>query len=136
MSRSRRLRVLAIGVDAVEPTLVQRLINEGQLPCLQALRERGAWGRVLSPVHIGSGAVWPTFMTGESPIRHGIYYYWPWKPEMMNVSHLSTDHLTPFWKALSLEGYAVGVLDVPFAPLAGIPKGIEISEWGAYDFLG
>jgi predicted AlkP superfamily phosphohydrolase/phosphomutase len=54
---------------------------------------------------------------------------------MMSVSHLSTDHLTPFWKALELEGYAVGVLDVPFAPIAGLQKGVEISEWGAYDFL-
>ena len=135
MSRSKRLRVLAIGVDAAEPTLVQRLINEGQLPCLRALQERGVWGRVLSPAHIGSGAVWPTFMAGESPLHHGIYYDWPWNPEMMSLSHLSTDHLTPFWKALSLEGYAVGVLDVPLAPIAGVPKGIEISEWGAYDFL-
>jgi predicted AlkP superfamily phosphohydrolase/phosphomutase len=54
---------------------------------------------------------------------------------MMSVSHLSTDHLTPFWKALELEGYAVGVLDVPYAPIAGLQKGVEISEWGAYDFL-
>lgn len=135
MSRSEKPRVLAIGVDAAEPTLVQRLIDRGELPCLQALRERGAWGRVLSPAYIGSGAVWPTFMTGQSPLRHGIYYDWPWNPDTMSVSHLSTDHLTPFWQALSLEGYVVGVLDVPFAPIAGLPKGIEISEWGAYDFL-
>jgi len=135
MNRSKRPRVLAIGVDAAEPALVQRLIDRGELPCLQALRERGAWGRVLSPAHIGSGAVWPTFMTGESPSRHGICYDWPWKPETMSVSHLSTDHLTPFWKTLSLEGYAVGVVDIPFAPIVGLPRGIEISEWGAHDFL-
>jgi hypothetical protein len=74
-------------------------------------------------------------MTGSGPLRHGICYDWPWDPDGMRVAHLTTNHLTPFWKTLALEGYAVGVLDVPYAPIAGMPNGIEISEWGSHDWL-
>ena len=135
MSRSDRRPVVAVGIDGAEPALVRSLMARGEVPCLRALLERGAWGRVTSPADIGSGAVWPTFMTGSAPRRHGICYDWPWDPDGMRIAHLTTDHLTPFWKTFALEGYAVGVLDVPFAPIAGVPNGIEISEWGSHDWL-
>jgi predicted AlkP superfamily phosphohydrolase/phosphomutase len=127
--------VVAVGLDAAEPALVRSLMAQGQLPCLRALVERGAWTRVTSPADIGSGAVWPTFMTGSAPRQHGICYDWPWDPDGMRIAHLTTSHLTPFWKAFASEGYTVGVVDVPFAPIAGVPRGIEISEWGSHDWL-
>lgn len=133
MNRSSRPRVLAIGIDAAEPTLVRTLIDQGELPSLRALLERGAWGEVRSPADIASGAVWPTFMTGKGPADHGIYSAMPWDPRAMRLVRLTTDHLTPFWQGLSHEGYAVGILDVPFAPVTEITGGIEISEWGAHD---
>jgi predicted AlkP superfamily phosphohydrolase/phosphomutase len=133
MSQSRSRRVLAIGIDAAEPTLVRKLIDEGKLPSLEALLTGGYWGEVRSPADIGSGTVWPTFMTGRGPIDHGIYSILPWDSAAMRLVRLTTDHLTPFWEALSRKGYAVGVLDVPFAPVVGLERGIEISEWGAHD---
>lgn len=133
MSRSSRPRVLAIGIDAAEPTLVRRLIAEGRLPALRALLDRGAWGEVRSPAPIGSGAVWPTFMTGEDPHVHGVYSVLPWDARAMRLVRLTTDGLTPFWQGLAQHGHAVGVVDVPFAPVTGLAGGIEISEWGAHD---
>ena len=133
MSQSNALRVLAIGIDAAEPTLIRKLIDEGELPSLRGLLTRGVWGEVRSPADIGSGAVWPTFMTGTGPLDHGIYSVLPWDSHAMSLVRLSTDHLTPFWAALSQEGHAVGILDVPFAPVIGFEHGIEISEWGAHD---
>lgn len=133
MSRSSSLRVLAIGIDAAEPALVRKLVDDGELPSLKGLLTRGAWGEVRSPADIGSGAVWPTFMTGKSPLDHGVYSVLPWDSRAMCLVRLTTDHLTPFWEALSRQGYAVGILDVPFAPVIGLERGIEISEWGAHD---
>ncbi len=130
-----RPRVLAIGIDAAEPALVKKLMDQGELPSLKALRDHGCWGEVRSPAAIGSGAVWPTFMTGEGPAVHGVYSVLPWDPRTMNLVRLTTDHLTPFWRGLSDAGYAVGVLDVPFAPVIGLAGGAEISEWGAHDHV-
>jgi predicted AlkP superfamily phosphohydrolase/phosphomutase len=59
--------VLAVGIDSAEPRLVRDLIDRGELPALGRLREEGGWRSVRSPAHIGSGAVWPTFLTGLEP---------------------------------------------------------------------
>lgn len=133
MSQPNTLRVLAIGIDAAEPTLVKKLIDQGELRSLKALLSHGVWGEVRSPADIGSGAVWPTFMTGKEPLDHGIYSVVPWEPSAMSLVRLNTDHLTPFWRMLSREGYSVGIVDVPFAPVTGLDGGIEIAEWGAHD---
>ncbi|HEX8773162.1 MAG TPA: alkaline phosphatase family protein [Pyrinomonadaceae bacterium] len=136
-STERRRRVLAVGLDAAEPWLVRRLIEAGELPSLKRLLEGGAaaWSRVASPATVGSGAVWPTFMTGTDAHEHGIHSEWSWQPERMRVAAVTNDHLTPFWKGLALEGIKVGVLDVPFAPTVGLSRGFEISEWGSHDPL-
>ena len=133
MSRSSPLRVLAIGIDAAEPALVKKLIEDGALPSLERLLLSGTWGEVRSPAAIGSGTVWPTFMTGRGPLDHGIYSILPWDPRAMCLVRLTTNHLTPFWELLRQQGYSIGILDVPFAPVIGIERGIEISEWGAHD---
>ncbi|HZE72972.1 MAG TPA: alkaline phosphatase family protein [Pyrinomonadaceae bacterium] len=128
-------RVLAIGIDAAESTLVRRLIAHDEMPVLKSLLAEGRWLRVESPAHIGSGSVWPTFITGDDPASHGVYGEWAWQPESMGLSRYNGRHLKPFWKALSAEGFRVGVFDVPFAPFTGFTDGFEISEWGPHDLL-
>lgn len=135
MKQNSATRVLAIGIDAAEPTLVQRLIEQGEMPALKRLMERGVWKRVKSTAHIGSGSVWPTFITGTEAHEHGVYGEWEWQPETMSLKRYSGQNLTPFWKSLADEGVTIGMMDVPFAPIVGLSTGFEISEWGAHDAL-
>lgn len=72
MSSANRSNVLAIGIDAAEGTFVRQLIEQGGMPALGGLLKEGRWLRVDSPAHIGSGAVWPTFMTGVEPDRKSV----------------------------------------------------------------
>lgn len=125
--------LLAIGIDAAESTLVREMIEHDQMPALRALLSGGKWLEVRSPSTIGSGAVWPTFLTGEEPTSHGIYSEWKWLPEMMSLRRYEGHHLTPFWKALADRGVSVGVFDVPFAPPVGVTNGFEVCEWWAHD---
>jgi len=125
--------VLAIGIDSAESTLVRQLIDQGELPALRSLLAAGRWLEVRSPSTIGSGAVWPTFLTGEEPATHGIYSEWKWLPETMSLRRYEGHHLTPFWKRWVEQGVSVGVFDVPFAPPVGVTKGFEVCEWWAHD---
>jgi len=135
MSWHNGSRVLAIGIDAAEPQFVRELIERDELPALKSLLAEGRWLRVKSPAHIGSGSVWPTFITGEEPAKHGICGEWSWQPETMDLTRYSGRKLQPFWKALRAEGMRVGVLDVPFAPFTGFSDGFELCEWGPHDLL-
>ena len=136
MSHSDHPRVLAVGIDAAESSLIRRMLDSGELPALRALLDRGVWGRVRSPADIGSGAVWPTFLTGSPPAQHGVYGEWVWRPDDMRVSRTTWDHLRPFWGPISDQGRSVTVIDVPFAPVTGRPRCVEVTDWGAHDLLG
>lgn len=125
--------VLAIGIDAAESTLVRQMIERDEMPALRSLLRAGKWLEVRSPSTIGSGAVWPTFLTGEEPTSHGIYSEWKWLPETMSLRRYEGHHLTPFWKSLVERGVSIGVFDVPFAPPVGVKKGFEVCEWWAHD---
>jgi len=135
MSQNNGPRVLAIALDAAEPTLIRRMIEQDEMPALKSLLAEGRWLSVKSPVHVGSGSVWPTFMTGCDPSVHGIYGEWCWQPDTMSVSRYQGGGLVPFWKRFVDEGATVGVLDLPFMPMLGLRNGFEISEWGPHDLL-
>jgi len=136
MSTGKGLRVLAIGIDAAEATLVKQLIEQKEMPALASLLDDGRWLRVESPAHIGSGAVWPTFMTGEEPKVHGVYSEWSWRPETMSLSRYHGRHLTPFWEPLVRRNISLGIFDVPFALPVGLSTGFEVCEWWAHDTTG
>ncbi len=136
MSTGNDASVLAIGIDAAESTLVRQLIEQNEMPALGSLLEDGQWLHVQSPAHIGSGAVWPTFITGTEPTTHGVYSEWSWKPDMMSLSRFHGRHLTPFWRPPAQHNIRIGVFDVPFALPIGVSDGFEISEWWSHDSTG
>ncbi len=135
MSSINTLKVLAIGLDAAEPALIQKLIDRGSMPCLASLLEEGQWLQLKAPAHIGSGSVWPTFVTGTPPTNHGLYSEWIWRPEKMALERYHGRDLVPFWKHLNEQGITVGVLDVPFVRPVGLTKGFEVCEWWAHDII-
>lgn len=136
MSSANGSNVLAIGIDAAEATFVRQLIEQGDMPALRGLLKNGRWLRVDSPAHIGSGAVWPTFMTGVEPATHGMYSEWSWMPEAMRLTRYHGRNLTPFWKSLAQQNISLGVFDVPFALPVGVSRGFEVCEWWAHDATG
>lgn len=136
MSTGKSSSVLAIGIDAAESTLVRQLIERNEMPALRALLDSGQWLRVQSPAPIGSGAVWPTFITGAEPTTHGVYSEWSWKPGVMGLSRYHGRHLTPFWKGQVQQNIRIGTFDVPFALPVGVSEGFEVSEWWSHDSTG
>ena len=131
MSSANGSNVLAVGIDAAEATFVRQLIEQGEMPALRGLLKNGRWLRIDSPAHIGSGAVWPTFMTGVEPSIHGMYSEWSWMPEAMSLTRYHGRNLTPFWKSLAQQNISLGVFDVPFALPVGVSRGFEVCEWWA-----
>jgi predicted AlkP superfamily phosphohydrolase/phosphomutase len=130
-------KVLMIGLDAAEFSLVDRWMNEGALPNLARLRERGACGRLKSTAEWLAGSPWPSFYTSTTPDRHGMYHYLIWRPEQMMNTRPSPDWmpLKPFWRDVARAGRRVVALDVPLVyPPEEFP-GLEISGWATYELI-
>jgi tetratricopeptide (TPR) repeat protein/predicted AlkP superfamily phosphohydrolase/phosphomutase len=65
-------RVLLVGVDGLDPLILERLIAAGRLPTFARLRAEGAYGPLRSREPILSPLVWTSIATGRAPQDHGI----------------------------------------------------------------
>ena len=134
---SSSTKVLVLGIDAANPSLLERWARAGALPALQALFARGivAPTRGIDGFFIGS--TWPSFSTGVSPARHGVHYLAQLRRGSYTYERIADrpEHVPPFWVTLSRAGRRVAVLDVPLTRLASELNGIQTVEWGAHDSL-
>ncbi|HUP01470.1 MAG TPA: alkaline phosphatase family protein [Gemmatimonadota bacterium] len=128
-------RLLMIGLDAAEASLVESWTADGSLPHLKRLLDRGAYGRLASTADWLSGSPWPTFYTGTPPGEHGLYHYLSWYPDSMSAARPTPDRLplTHFWRDLSARGPRVVAIDVPRAYAPEPFNGVEISGWGTHE---
>jgi predicted AlkP superfamily phosphohydrolase/phosphomutase len=121
-------RVLAIALDAAEPAVLRRMMGSGEMPALARLAERSAFLRVAAEPYVGSGPLWPSFITGLEPERHRrLYGPWLWDPEEMRIAPQPEAPLTPMW-----DGSSIGLFDVPMAPACTPPGGFAIRGWGSH----
>lgn len=65
-------RVLVIGLDGVGSDLVRRFVDEGQMPNIASLIERGSFGPLRSTNPPVTFPAWSSFLTGTAPSTHGI----------------------------------------------------------------
>lgn len=66
------VRVLLVGIDGADWTVMDPLISAGRLPNLKRLKKEGAWARMRSNTPMLSPLLWTSVATGKTPDRHGI----------------------------------------------------------------
>ncbi len=127
-------KVLAIALDAAEPSLIEKWIAEGYLKNLAVLYSQGSYGRLSSSAEWLVGSPWPTFYTGTLPDKHGIYHYLQWRADKMDYERPNPGWMTavPFWRKLG-ENYRVIAVDMPLAFPPDPFNGIEVSGWASHD---
>lgn len=127
-------KVLAIGLDAAEPSLIEKWMAEGYLKNLASLRSKGGYGRLTSSADWLVGSTWPTFYTGTLPGNHGFYHYLQWRSDKMDYERPNSKWISvnPFWRQLG-ESCKVIVVDIPLTFPPTPFNGIEISGWASHD---
>ena len=129
-------KVLVLGIDAANPTLLQHWAEDGTLPNLRSLIARGVVGKTRSIEGFFIGSTWPSFYTGVTPARHGFHYLVQLKPgtyDFYPPAAVGIVRCDPFWSRLSQAGRRVAVLDVPLIRLDRSINGIQVVEWGGHD---
>ena len=69
----RLRRVIVIGLDGLEPKIVESMLEQGELPNLSKLRATGGYSRVRTTFPAQTPVAWSTFATGTNPGGHGIF---------------------------------------------------------------
>lgn len=68
-----RKKVIVIGLDGLEPSIVEAMLGRSELPNLARIREMGSYCRVQTTYPAQTPVAWSSFMTGTNPGGHGIF---------------------------------------------------------------
>lgn len=114
-------KVLIIGLDGATWTVLGPWIEDGSLPHLRALRERGCWGELRSTIPPLTAPAWSSFITGKNPGKHGVFHFVEMddgvagdfdKPEIVDARSIQSPTL---WDILGHNDRKVGAINVPMS---------------------
>ena len=125
----RRPRVLAIGLDGIEPTFAEHLMAAGEMPALAELRKRSARFRLDHGPAQRTGLAWEHFASGLSPDAARRWAAVEFEPGTYRAWQEGA-RFVPWWSSLDLR---VVVFDTPYVDFRRAPGTQGIVAWGAHD---
>lgn len=112
-------RVVILGMDGLEYSLLDRMIEQGDLPAFKKMMAEGARGELQIPAPVMSPIVWTTLASGYAPDVHGIGG-WTHGDHFSNAGDVRADRI---WEVASAAGQKVLIsgwlLTWPAAPVGG-----------------
>ncbi|MEP7380611.1 MAG: alkaline phosphatase family protein [Gemmatimonadota bacterium] len=122
-------KVIVVGLDGLEPTIVEQMLQAGELPYLARLRAQGSYQRLGTTTPAQTPVAWSTFATGLNPGGHGIFDFLrrdpaTYLPDLSLSRYEQTSALLPpravnlrrggtIWEALAARGIPSTVIRCP-----------------------
>jgi predicted AlkP superfamily phosphohydrolase/phosphomutase len=108
-------KVAVFGLDGVTFDLLQPWLDEGKLPNLARLIERGGSGPLRSTIPPVSASAWASFATGTNPGKHGMVDFTYPDPagHQVKVSNNRTRTAPALWEIAGEAGKQVGIVSLP-----------------------
>jgi predicted AlkP superfamily phosphohydrolase/phosphomutase len=145
-------KVIVVGLDGLEPKIVDGLLARAELPNLARLAAAGGYSRVMSTCPAQTPVAWSTFATGTNPGGHGVFDFIGRDPRTyhpnlaLNRYEQSNIFLpprvvnlrrgVPVWEVLSRAGLPATVLRCPCTYPPDNVRGRLLSGMGVPDLCG
>jgi len=106
MGKRLAKKVLLIGWDGADWQIIRPLIEQGKMPTLQGLLNRGVSGNLATIQPILSPMLWNSIATGKRADKHGIYGFIEPMPDRSGVRSVTstTRKCKALWNILSQSG--------------------------------
>src|SRR5436305_457051 len=106
MAKARVKRVVILGLDGMDHGLTESMLDEGKLPHLAALRDKGCFRPLGSTVPPISPVAWSSFQTGVNPGKHNIFDFLT--PDLRTYqAKLSSVEILPPRRSIRLGKYKI-----------------------------
>jgi predicted AlkP superfamily phosphohydrolase/phosphomutase len=132
-------RIVILGLDGMDPVLVDKYMSQNKLPHLADLADKGSYHKLETTIPSISPVAWSSFMTGCHPAKHNIFDFLSRDPKTY-LPDLSSAHIgspkrvlplgkyniplskpeikgmrksVPFWKILGDNGIFSTILRIP-----------------------
>ncbi len=131
-------KVLFLGFDGADPSLIDEMIAAGELPAMRHVRDASIVHAITNDPAMGAAQFWTSASIGAGPGYHGHYFYMQFKPDTYDIipNHDSSlPDITPFWNLLDSDGYRVGVVDWHRMAPKPVANGFIIDNWLGHDPL-
>ena len=99
-------RLVILGLDGLEPSLVEKFLTEGKLPNFARLKAMGGFHRLGTTLPPLSPVAWSSFTTGANPGKHNVYDFLN-SDRRTYLPTLSSVDIRPPTKTLSLGKYKI-----------------------------
>ncbi|SEH18039.1 Predicted phosphohydrolase or phosphomutase, AlkP superfamily [Natronorubrum sediminis] len=109
----RDMQLLVIGLDAGCRSILDPLCEDGKIPTLADLIDRGTSGPLESQIPPWTGSAWPSMYTGKNPGKHGVYDFLSFDGYEWDVVNATYVRERPVWELLSEHGLSSVVVNVP-----------------------
>lgn len=145
-------KVIVIGLDGLEPKIVEPMLAHGELPNLARLRASGGYSRCRTTFPAQTPVAWSTFATGVNPGGHGIFDFirrdprtylpdlalnrYEQKSAFLPPKAVNLRRGTPVWELLSAAGIPSVVVRCPCTYPPDNIKGRILSGMGVPDLRG
>ena len=147
-------KVIVLGMDGLDPRIIERLMDEGRAPAFATLRGSGGYRRLAMAAPPQSPVAWSTIATGCTPGHHGVFdfirrdpqRYVPelsiLRPNPRNVlgrrraMFLPARHGTAFWNVTSDAGIPTSVIRWPLTLPPETVTGHMLAGLGVPDLRG
>ncbi len=127
-------KIVIIGLDGADWTLLDPLFADGVMPNLKAFVERGARARLQSVLPTNSMSAWTSFMTGVNPGKHGVYEFVrnTRTPFRTRITNSSVIRFPTMFDVIGSVGMRSCVLDMPPLYPPRPIEGVMIGGMGAF----
>ena len=155
-------KVIVLGIDGMDPPLLEKFMREGKMPNFAALAKSGSFVRLATSIPPQSPVAWSGLVTGMNAGGHGVFDFIHRDPKTM-VPYLSTSRVEPpshalrlgswvlplwgggaillrkgkaFWQVLDEHGVPATVFRMPANFPPATSKARTLSGMGTPDLLG
>jgi predicted AlkP superfamily phosphohydrolase/phosphomutase len=66
-------KAIVIGLDGLEPSILEQMLGRGELPHFARLRRQGHYARLATTYPAQTPVAWSSFSTGTNPGGHGVF---------------------------------------------------------------
>ena len=106
LRKARFKRVVILGLDGMDHGLTETMLEDGKLPHLAGLRDRGCFKPLGTTVPPLSPVAWSTFQTGVNPGKHNIFDFLT--PDLRTYrAKLSSVEIRPPRRSIRLGKYRI-----------------------------
>jgi hypothetical protein len=146
-------KVIVVGLDGLEPSIIEAMLERGELPHFAQIREDGLYSRLKTTYPAQTPTAWSSFATGTNPGGHGIFDFVRRDPETylldFSLSRFERPKSmfaqpcvvnqrkgVPFWQLLTEAGIPSTVLRCPSTFPPDPVRGKMLAGMGVPDLRG